>query len=93
MYDSATTCVVAENAEGVIIGCGTAKVVRRDGLNVNERAGHILTLAVDPTWRRQGLGRDLLEVTIPIAIIADNRRLLYRYEPFALDCQCKRDTI
>ena len=62
LYDSAATCVVAEDTEGNIIGCGTAKVVRRDLSDSLERDGHILTLAVDPNWRRLGLGRDILEV-------------------------------
>jgi ribosomal protein S18 acetylase RimI-like enzyme len=62
LYDSSATCIVAENLKGQIIGCGTAKVVRRDSLNSPEREGHILTLAVDPAWRRRGIGKDLLGV-------------------------------
>jgi ribosomal protein S18 acetylase RimI-like enzyme len=62
LYDSASTCIVAEDLEGSIIGCGTAKVVRRVQSNGFEREGHILTLAVDPAWRRRGIGRDILEV-------------------------------
>ena len=63
LYDNASNCVVAENTEGVIVGCGTAKVVRTGDVGGGlEREGHILTLAVDPAWRRRGIGRDLLEV-------------------------------
>jgi ribosomal protein S18 acetylase RimI-like enzyme len=62
LYDSAATCVIAEDTEGNIIGCGTAKVVWRDLFDTIERDGHILTLAVDPNWRRRGIGRDILEV-------------------------------
>lgn len=66
LYDAASVCCIAETTEGQIVGCGTAKVVlRRDdctGGGVLEREGHILTLAVDPAWRRKGIGRDLLEV-------------------------------
>ena len=66
LYDNASVCVVAENTEGVIIGCGTAKVVRTGDVGSGlEREGHILTLAVDPAWRRRGIGRDLLEVRTP----------------------------
>jgi ribosomal protein S18 acetylase RimI-like enzyme len=64
LYDSNATCVVAETPDGTIIGCGTAKIIRRDGLSVNERTGHVLTLAVDPAWRRKGIGRDLLEALV-----------------------------
>jgi ribosomal protein S18 acetylase RimI-like enzyme len=62
LYDSSATCVVAEDLEGNIIGCGTAKVVRRDQSSTSEQVGHILTLAVDPAWRRRGIGRGVLEV-------------------------------
>ena len=62
LYDSSSTCVIAEDLEGQVIGCGTAKVVRRDTSNSYEREGHVLTLAVDPSHRRRGIGRDLLEV-------------------------------
>lgn len=64
LYDSSATCIVVEDREGQIIGCGTAKVVRRDTSSNTEREGHILTLAVDPSWRRRGIGRDILEVLI-----------------------------
>jgi ribosomal protein S18 acetylase RimI-like enzyme len=62
LYDSSTTCIVAEGVNGEIIGCGTAKVARKDAYDCAEREGHILTLAVDPSWRRRGIGRGLLEV-------------------------------
>ena len=62
LYDSSATCIMAEDLEGLIIGCGTAKVVQQDPSNSPEREGHILTLAVDPLWRRRGIGRDILEV-------------------------------
>ena len=58
LYDSSSTCIVAENEDGQIIGCGTAKVSRRN----MEYEGHVLTLAVIPAWRRKGVGRDILEV-------------------------------
>jgi ribosomal protein S18 acetylase RimI-like enzyme len=62
LYDSSATCVIAEDLEGQIIGCGTAKVVRRDTFDNHEGEGHVLTLAVDPSFRRRGIGRDILEV-------------------------------
>ena len=62
LYDSSATCVIAEDLEGQIIGCGTAKVVRRDTSDNHEGEGHVLTLAVDPSFRRRGIGRDILEV-------------------------------
>ena len=64
LYDSSATCVIAEDFEGQIIGCGTAtaKVVQRDTSNSHEGEGHVLTLAVDPSFRRRGIGRDILEV-------------------------------
>jgi GNAT superfamily N-acetyltransferase len=71
LYDSASVCVVAETAEGVIVGCGTAKVVRRDVGAGLEREGQILTLAVDPAWRRRGIGRDLLEVSILYTLFSE----------------------
>jgi len=61
LYDSLCLCLVAEDANGQIVGCGTAKIVRREGSSV-EREGHILTLAVDPAWRRRGVGKNILEV-------------------------------
>ena len=42
-------------------------------MTVNERTGHVLTLAVDSTWRRKGIGRDLLEVE-PAEEDANGRR-------------------
>jgi ribosomal protein S18 acetylase RimI-like enzyme len=63
LYDAAAICVVAESlVSGEIVGCGTAKVVCPDMRNTTELSGHILTLAVDPAWRRKGVGRDVLEV-------------------------------
>ena len=66
LYDAGSVCCVAQDPDGAIIGCGTAKVVRRAdgaaGAGGSEREGHVLTLAVDPAWRRKGVGRDLLEV-------------------------------
>ena len=62
LYDSSATCVIAEDFDGQIIGCGTAKLVRRDTSNSHEVEGHVLTLAVDPSFRRRGIGRDILEV-------------------------------
>ena len=53
---------MAEDLDGHIIGCGTAKVTKRDTFAPVERDGHVLTLAVDPSWRRRGVGTDLLEV-------------------------------
>ena len=63
LYDSSATCVIAEDFQGQIIGCGTAKVVRRNTSNSHEREGHVLTLAVDPSHRRRGIGRDILKVS------------------------------
>ena len=63
LYDSLCTCIITEDAEGNILGCGTAKVVPQDTIGP-ERDGHILTLAVEPLWRRKGIGRDILEVQL-----------------------------
>jgi N-acetylglutamate synthase-like GNAT family acetyltransferase len=66
LYDSSASCIVAEDANGQIIGCGTAKVSKRQ----IEYEGNVLTLAVIPAWRRKGVGRDILEVTVfAIALI------------------------
>lgn len=70
------TCIVAEDTEGKIIGCGTAKVVRRDLSDSVERDGHVLTLAVDPNWRRRGIGRDILEVFIKYLVVANLKALV-----------------
>jgi len=64
LYDASATCVVAEDLDGNIIGCGTAKVTKRDASTPMERDGHVLTLAVDPSWRRRGVGTDLLEALV-----------------------------
>jgi len=62
LYDASAICIIVEDLQGQIIGCGTAKVIKGDTLSTSEREGHILTLAVDPSWRRRGIGRDILEV-------------------------------
>jgi len=67
LYDSTAACVVVEDLDQKIIGCGTAKVVHRD-LSSDDREGHILTLAVDPAFRRRGIGREILEVRLPYGI-------------------------
>ena len=64
LYDSSATCVVAQDSQGRIIGCGTAKVIRRDTFVSSEREGHILTLVVEPSWRRRGIGKNILEVSL-----------------------------
>ena len=64
LYDSTAACVLVEDLNGQIIGCGTAKVIHRDP-NSDNREGHILTLAVDPAFRRRGIGREILEVRLP----------------------------
>jgi ribosomal protein S18 acetylase RimI-like enzyme len=64
LYDSTAACIIVEDLEGQIVGCGTAKVIHRD-LSTDDREGHILTLAVDPAFRRRGIGREILEVRLP----------------------------
>jgi len=75
LYDANATCVVAETLDGKIVGCGTAKLAADDasdclirGTNQSspsgDKEGHILTLAVDPSWRRRGIGRDILETLV-----------------------------
>jgi ribosomal protein S18 acetylase RimI-like enzyme len=41
-----------------------------------ERDGHVLTLAVDPNWRRRGIGRDILEVFIEYIVVANLKALV-----------------
>ena len=79
LYDASATCVVAEDMDGNIIGCGTAKVTKRDVSTPMERDGHVLTLAVDPSWRRRGVGTDLLEVWLADEIGLTCRRWYCRY--------------
>jgi len=74
LYDASAACVIAEDPDGNIIGCGTAKVTKRDASTPMERDGHVLTLAVDPSWRRRGVGTDLLEVCLADEIELIRRR-------------------
>jgi ribosomal protein S18 acetylase RimI-like enzyme len=89
LYDSSTTSVVAEDGEGNIIGCGTAKVVPKDLSPNPERVGHILTLAVDSAWRRRGIGRDILEVAL-LCVRLTRRRLYCNLELCVTGCPSKR---
>jgi ribosomal protein S18 acetylase RimI-like enzyme len=41
-----------------------------------ERDGHVLTLAVDPNWRRRGIGREVLEVFTQYIVIAHLKALV-----------------
>lgn len=57
--------LVAER-NGEVIGYGIAEIVKRVGLlrSGPKRRGHLLNLAVDPRFRRQGVGNALVKALI-----------------------------
>lgn len=55
--------VAARNREA--IGYGIVEIVKRTGLKSElKRCGHLLNLAVDPPFRRQGVGSELVSALI-----------------------------
>ena len=57
LYEDVQEFVVAENAEGVVIGCGAMHVIWED-------LAEVRTLAVDPAARGTGAGHALLELLL-----------------------------
>ena len=53
-YEAVQEFFVAVDGEGAVIGCGALHILWED-------LGEVRTLAVHPDWRRQGVGRALLE--------------------------------
>ena len=53
-YEAVQEFLVAEDADGTVIGCGALHILWED-------LGEVRTLAVHPDWRRKGVGRALLE--------------------------------
>ncbi|MFN8077891.1 MAG: amino-acid N-acetyltransferase [Kineosporiaceae bacterium] len=63
LYEDIQEFRVAEDAAGVLIGCGALHVMWHD-------LAEVRTLAVDPAWRGKGVGKALLE-----SLIAQSRAL------------------
>jgi amino-acid N-acetyltransferase len=67
-FEAVQEFVVAEVAEDGVVGCGALHVMWDD-------LAEIRTLAVDPRWRRHGVGRAIVEVLLGRAVDMGLRRV------------------